>query len=429
MITSTMPLFWTLAALMVTVTLGVLTWPLLRGTRRFEQPDANAASLAVLRDQKRMLDAEYAAGSIGEVERDAAIDELAHRLDRETGGDISVEMGEQSRAGRVETSASPRHRWLPLTLVAVIVPVAAFLLYHRLGNPAAIDATAGAPGHNVTEVQIVTMVETLANRMQQHPEDADGWLLLARSYQALDRFPESANAYARAAALIKNDANLLADYADVLAMAHDRTLAGEPIALIERALAIDPRQRKALALAATAALEARDIPASLVYWRRLAAELPPGSDEVTKVASVIADVERAQRGGAPTSAPAAPEAATKAVARGGVVSGRVDVAGTLASKVTLDDTVFIFARAVDGSRMPLAVLRLKARALPADFVLDDSMAMAAGATLSSAPQVIVEARIAKGGGALPQPGDMFGRSAPIKPGTTDVRIVIDQVVP
>ncbi len=105
------------------------------------------------------------------------------------------------------------------------------------------------------------------------------------------------------------------------------------------------------------------------------------------------------------------------------------MAGTLASKVTLDDTVFVFARAVEGSRMPLAVLRLKARALPADFVLDDSMAMAAGAKLSSAPQVVVEARVSKGGGALPQAGDLFGRSGPVKPGAANVRIVIDQVVP
>ncbi len=307
-----MPIFWTLAALMVAITLAVLTWPLLRGARRVEQPEASDVSLAVLRDHKRVLDTEYAVGSLGEAEHNAAIDELARRLSRETNLDQDAAPRARSAVDPVMALPSPRQRWTALALVAVIIPVAAFLLYQRLGNPAAIDVAQDAPVHNVTEAQIVAMVETLAQRMQQRPEDADGWVLLARSYQTLERFPESADAYAHAVALIGNDANLLADYADVLAMAHGRTLAGEPVALIQRALAIDPHQRKALALAATAALEARDLPASLAYWRRLAAELPAGSDEATRVASVIADVERAQRGGVPGVAPVAPAAGPKA---------------------------------------------------------------------------------------------------------------------
>jgi cytochrome c-type biogenesis protein CcmH len=101
----------------------------------------------------------------------------------------------------------------------------------------------------------------------------------------------------------------------------------------------------------------------------------------------------------------------------------------LASRVALTDTVFIYARAAEGSRMPLAILRVPARELPKDFRLDDSMSMASGAKLSAAPLVVIEARISKSGGALPQSGDVFGRTAPVKPGATDLRIVIDQVVP
>ena len=95
----------------------------------------------------------------------------------------------------------------------------------------------------------------------------------------------------------------------------------------------------------------------------------------------------------------------------------------------MNDTVFIYARAVDGPRMPLAVLRVPAKELPREFALDDSMGMAPGVKLSSAAQVIVEARISKSGNAIPQPGDLFGRSPPLKPGTGGVSITIDQVVP
>ena len=111
------------------------------------------------------------------------------------------------------------------------------------------------------------------------------------------------------------------------------------------------------------------------------------------------------------------------------IVGRVDLEAALASKVALNDTVFIFARAAEGPRMPLAVLRIPAKELPRDFSLDDSMSMAPGVKLSAAPSVIVEARISKSGNALPQSGDLFGRSAPLKPGATGVRITIDQVVP
>jgi cytochrome c-type biogenesis protein CcmH len=280
-------------------------------------------------------------------------------------------------------------------------------------------------------------------RLKQHPEDADGWVLLGRSYQALERFPESADAYAHANALVRDDPNLLADYADVLAMTQNRKLSGKPAELIDRALALDPKHRKALALAATVALEAHDFSSSLAYWRRLSGELPAGSDEARQVADVIAEITAAQREGKP-AAPAnsgarapragepvatAPPPLASSKSGAGAISGRVDIAPALTSKVALSDTVFIYARAAEGPRMPLAVLRIAARELPKDFSLDDSMGMAPGVKLSAAPSVIVEARISKSGNAIPQPGDLFGRSAPLKPGATALRITIDQVVP
>jgi cytochrome c-type biogenesis protein CcmH len=428
-----MPLFWTLAALMIVVTLCVLTWPLLRHGRRRDAPDASSASLAVLRDQKRALDAEYDAGTITATERDAAITELTQRL------------AEENREPPAPPStspapSSPARAWIAASLLIVLVPVAALVLYQRLGSPSAVNLAKATPGHDVTEAQIIAMVDTLAQRLKQHPEDGDGWVLLGRSYQALERFGEAADAYEHAAALIKDDPNLLADYADVLAVVQGRRLAGKPAALVDRALAIDPTHRKALALAATAALEAHDLAASLVYWRRLAAQLPAGSDEVRQVTDVIAEIESAQREGkgtaaasarrAPAAAPAAtPPRSASVKPDTSSISGRVDLAPAFASKVALSDTVFIFARAAEGPRMPLAVLRIPAKDLPRDFVLDDSMAMAPGMKLSSTPAVIVEARVSKSGGAIAQPGDLFGRSAQVKPGTSGLAITIDQVVP
>jgi cytochrome c-type biogenesis protein CcmH len=348
-------------------------------------------------------------------------------------------------ASAAGAAPAPKRAWALALALLLLVPAASFTLYQRLGNPvAAIAATAtgGGAGHEMSERQIAAMVESLAQRLKQRPDDADGWVLLAHSYQALEHFAEAADAYAHADALIPNNASLLADYADALAMAQGRRLDGAPAALIQRALAIDPKHKKALALAATVALETRDLDTSIAYWRRLAAELPAGSEEARQVADVIAEVDAAKREGkgssvAPTerAAATAPPASAPSAARGGTgaagsaIAGRVDLNAALASKVALNDTVFIFARAAEGQRMPLAVLRIPAKELPRDFSLDDSMSMAPGVKLSAAPSVIVEARISKSGNALPQSGDLFGRSAPLKPGATGVRITIDQVVP
>ena len=440
-----MLLFWSIATLLVALTLGMLLWPLLRGHHVAIAPDDDTAAIAVYRDQKRALDAEYAAGTIAPSERDAALAELARRVSEDVAATVQAPPPSPAAAESAAAPA-PKRAWMLALALMLLVPAAAFTLYQRLGNPvAAVAATAadGGPGHEMSERQIAAMVESLAQRLKQRPGDADGWVLLAHSYQALERFADAADAYAHADALIPNNASLLADYADTLAMAQDRRLEGAPAALIQRALAIDPKHKKALALAATAALETRDLDTSIAYWRRLAAELPAGSDEARQVADVIAEVDAAKREGKgnaiapskraaanapPASTPSAPRD-TSTGSAGTAIAGHVDLNAALASKVALNDTVFIFARAAQGPRMPLAVLRIPAKELPRDFSLDDSMSMAPGVKLSAAPSVIVEARISKSGNALPQPGDLFGRSAPLKPGATGVRITIDQVVP
>jgi cytochrome c-type biogenesis protein CcmH len=433
-----MLLFWSVAILLVALTLAMLLWPLLRARNAVAAPGDDAAAIAVYRDQKRTLDAECDAGSITASERDAALSELARRVSEDVPSPPSL----------ADAVPLRKRAWVPAVTLLLLVPAVSFILYQRLGNPAAAMVAAAAGGgaaHEMSERQIATMVDGLAQRLKQHPDDGDGWVLLAHSYQALERFPESADAYAHADALMPNNPALLADYADALAMAQGRRLAGAPAALIQRALAIDPRQKKALALAATVALEARDLDTSIAYWKRLAAEAEPGSDEARQVADVIAEVESAKlegKGGGKTASPSATKSPAPAQAssspapRTGIagsttpsIAGRVDLDAALASRVALNDTVFIFARATEGPRMPLAVLRIPAKELPREFSLDDSMSMAPGVKLSTTPSVIVEARISKSGNALPQPGDLFGRSAPLKPGATGVRITIDQVVP
>ena len=427
-----MLLFASLATLLVVATLALLLVPLLRARRAGEAPGAEAAAAAVYRDQKRALDAEYADGVISAEEREAAMAELAHRL---------AEDVERPRE-RSAPALPRRSAWVLAGVLLVLIPAAAVVLYSRLGKPDAIAMQSEQAAHELNDQQVNALVDTLAERLKTRPDDAEGWALLARSYRALERWNEAAAAYAHATELVPNDASLLADYADVLAMAQGRRLEGRPAALAARALAIDPNHRKALALAATAAMETRDYDGAIALWQRLRAQFPEGSEDAKQVTSFIAEVEDMKRhpdaatqsaaAQSPRAAPAAKRematSATSAAAATAGIAGRVDVAPALASKVALTDTVFIYARPAEGPRMPLAVLRIPAKELPADYRLDDSMGMA-GAKLSTAPTVVVEARISKSGNAIPQPGDLSGKSGPVKPGASGVDVTIDQVVP
>jgi len=411
-----MLLFWFLAAGLLLSALTVLLWPLLRTRRASAVPDADSAAIAVLRDQKRAADEDFASGVITGAEREAVVSDLARRVANEIGA------SPQKAAG----GAMPGRSWPLAIALLVSIPVLAIVLYGRLGDPGAAAVAAAADGgHEMSDPQIAEMIGALERRLQQHPGNAEGWALLARSYYTLGRFPAAAEAYTKALALAPDNPDLLADYADALGMMQGRHLAGKPLALIERALAVDPQHGKALALAATAAMEAHDPSKALTYWRRLAAQLPPGSDDAIQVAAVIAEL-----GGGAADAVKATRAPTPAAgaANAGSISGRVAVSPSLAKQVAPTDTVFIFARASSGPRMPLAAMRIPASELPKEFTLDDAMSMA-GAKLSTANEVIVEARLSHTGNALAQPGDLFGKSAPVKPGATGLRITIDQVVP
>jgi cytochrome c-type biogenesis protein CcmH len=283
-------------------------------------------------------------------------------------------------------------------------------------RPASPQRTASPAAPNSEQHAVAPMVERLAERLRANPEDAAGWAMLGRSYQATGRFAEATAAFAEAAKrTAPDDAQLLADYADALAMKQGRSLAGEPEKLVARALAADPDNLKALALAGTIAFERKDYAGALRHWERMARNAPPGSDAARMAEANVAQARSLAGGGAPAAA--APAAALRGVVR---------LSPQLAGKVAPTDTVFIYARAAEGSRMPLAILRKEARELPVTFALDDSMAMNPQARLSSVQRVIVAARVSKSGQAAPRPGDLEGQSNSVAPTAQRVDVVIDR---
>ncbi|HXZ54077.1 MAG TPA: c-type cytochrome biogenesis protein CcmI [Burkholderiales bacterium] len=398
--------FVVLGLLLVAVALLFVVPPLVR---RVTHPSEtrDAVNAAVYRDQLRELESDLKAGTLAPDQHEKARAEIEARL--------AADLGSAGAAPRSSGGA----RGVALAL-ALAVPVCALVVYLAVGNPRALtrapEEVAAAP-HGMSVQQFETMVGRLAARLRDNPEDAEGWAMLGRSYAVLGRFRESANAYAQAAARVPADAQLLADYADSLAMAQGRTLKGEPEEILKRALAADPNNLKALLLAGTAAFDRNDRAGAVRYWQRALALLPEDSDQARSVRASIAEA-----GGAsgPTRIAKAPQAPG-----GSSVSGMVKLDPRLAGKVAPEDTVFIFARAAEGPRMPLAILRKQVRDLPLRFSLDDSMAMAPQMRISAFPQVVVGARVSKTATATPSPGDLQGQSPVVKVGATNVAVTID----
>ncbi len=401
--------FWVFVALLIMAALAFVLPALLSHGRRSQGAASDATNIAVYRDQMRELDADLAAGTLMREQHDEARRELERRMleDVDPGGNAAP----AAEPGRGTALA-----------VGIAVPLVAALLYFAVGNPRALAPVPAADdSQGVTAQQIENMVGRLAARMKENPDDVKGWVMLGRSYMVLDRFPEAVDAYANAVKRSPPDAQLLVDYADAVAMAQGRRLAGEPERLIAQALKLDPDNVKALMLAGTAAFEKLDFKGAIAHWERILKLVPPDSDTADSIRDGIADARKlAGTKPAPTSKATAPAPAT--------VGGTVRLAPGIAAKAAPDDTVFIFARAVAGPRIPVAVTRKRVRDLPATFKLDDSMAMSPSAKLSDHAQVVIGARVSKSGNPVAQPGDLEGLSAPVNAGASGIIVTIDREV-
>lgn len=436
------------------VLLVAMAWAMLSpaGRPQSKAPaDGGRAHLVILAEQLDGFDRELASGQLDAEQHRIARAELQRRMLEETASAVPDPVRTTP-----SSASSPSSGRKTLLLVGLAIPLFAAGLYAAIGNPGALSAptpalasAANPAGAPVSAEALETMLATLAQRLDKPSNDPardlQGWTLLARSYSSLRRFSQADHAYARAIALAPNDAQLLADRADVLAFVQGEHMAGEPDRLVARALELDPKNVKALALAGSAAFERKDLAAARSYWQQ-ARDLAPAAGDLTAwLERSLIEVGSTSRSGGATAAidgatggaavAAAAEAApagpgTRHAAASSVhIGGRVSLSPTLAAQVEPGDTVFVFARAAEGPRMPLAILRRTVADLPFDFKLDDSMVMSPQMTLSAFPRVVVGARISRSGTALPQPGDLRGESPPTSTGVDDLNLVINAVQP
>ena len=414
-----MIMFSMVAAILVAAALLFIVPPLWR-RRDQHSVQRDRSNLEIYKDQLRELEADLSNGTLSQEQFEQGQLELERRLLEDVTPEANQKLVKDDRG---------EGRGAAIT-VMLLVPLLAVFIYLIRGTPAALspdkitvaEQAGKGPAHAVTAEQINAMVEGLAQRLQNNPQDAEGWRMLGRSYVALGRYQDAIVALDRAVAMIPNDPDLLADYADALAMTSGQTLKGKPMEMVNRALKLDPNHEKSLWLAGTAAYNEGNYSGAIAYWNRLLKQMSPGSKESQQVMSIIAEAQDLADGKTP--APVAQSTAATAK-----VAGVVSLSADLAGKAAPTDTVYIFAKAAQGPPMPLAAFRAQVKDLPIQFNLDDSMAPTPMAHLSDFSQVVVGARISKSGNPMPQSGDLQGLTNVVQVGSSDVQVKIDSVVP
>ena len=399
-----MTIFVVCAVVMTMIALTFIVVPLLRAHRH---ADPNAA-------RQRALDQAWASGVI------SAEEYVSKKANLSTDPTASPQ---RSRSG-----------YVAMLLTMLLVPALAIFAYSQVGTPQALDQAARmAAPDNADGIDMDRAVAGLAAKLEENPEDGKGWALLGRAYQSMQKPQQAMDAFKRARALLPDDPDVMADYAQTLVMVSGKDFSGEPRQLLDRALSIQPDNQRALWLRGIAEYQATEYAASIETWTHLLGLLPAGSTVAASVQAQIADA-RSKAGMPPatatTTVEAAPQAPESSSTNAPKLTISVSIDPSLAAQVEPSMTVFVFARAASGPPMPLAIQRLTVGQLPATITLDDSNGMLPNMKLSDFPQVVIGARISRSGDPIAHSGDWQTFSPPVDVKRKEaIALTIDQSVP
>jgi cytochrome c-type biogenesis protein CcmH len=411
-----MSLFGLGAVLLVLLAVAFIAGPLRRAAVGAPLGDLRrAGNLEAWREARAELELQRQQGRIDAAEQARAQRELDRRLLAET--DAPVHGVNDASGGR-----------RALLLGMLLVPLAAVMLYAALGAHSQVELNAALAALERIEdpagrsTRLVALLPQLEAAARGRDEEGQYRFLLARSYMTLGRYAEAAAYYEALTTEYPQDAGLLAQQAQALYLAGGRVLSPAVQALIDRALAIDPAQITLLGMVGMDRFQAGDFAGAIATWEKLLSQLPADAPDAAVIRDGIAMARARAGGGELVAEHAAQSAGAVAAVQGGDASTapadasglRVAVSIAEGLQVPAEGTVFVFARAVNGPPMPLAVARFAVDELPREVRLDDSMAMAPGMKLSLFDQVTVTARISRSGTVTAAPGDAEGSSGPLQ---------------
>jgi len=414
------------ALALTAVVVLILMWSLLR-TQGSPQPNLAQANQQVYRQQLKDLEKEHAQGGLSPADFDSARTELLGRMLEDT---AQTDAPDAIKPPRTLVSAM---------VLAVFLPVAAMSTYMWLGEVEGLNPAVASAEEKDKHPDLEAMATSLAHKLESDSGNAQRWVMLGRTYRALNQYDKALPAYQKALSLGADD-DIALERAEVLAQHNGGEFKGEPWAVIRQVLAKNARHFSGLLLAGSASYAQGDYKSAIRYWQQARDQLEEGDEEIQGIE--IALNKARDKAGEPvvasksvlasTASPhtaSSSSAAAASVAAGTGVAGRVSVDPALKASMSPSDVVFVYATPTDGQKMPLAILRKTAADLPFDFVLDDSTAMSPDRKLSSQAQVVLKVRISKTGEAMTRAGDWIGVIDAVSVGARNVRLVVNRQAP
>ncbi|MEI6334487.1 MAG: c-type cytochrome biogenesis protein CcmI [Methylococcaceae bacterium] len=392
-------LFLLIVSVLILIAFLLILPPLWR-KRTVQEADLDQRNIAIAQHRLAELQENRVSGGLSQAQYEEQLADLEQALS----DDLEIKSH--------VTSAQSQGRWV-IYVLALGIPLLAGSLYFTLGNYQAISHSAemSVDPEALKLAEINKMVGGLAEKMKANPDDAKGWLMLGRSYKALDQFPKAVDAFANAYRLLGDQAEVMLLYADAIAYANDKNLAGKPSELVFKALALEPDNMNALWLGGMAKVQQGDPATAIKLWKKLATLLPPNSEALQEIQDLLAKIDSTDAKIDSTDAinrVSTPESTQSTDVAGVAVEVQVSLAPELLKATSPGDTVFVYAQALSGPKMPLAIVRKQVSDLPLSVSLNDTMAMMPTMKLSNFSQVKLLARISKSGNAMSQPGDLIG---------------------
>ena len=381
-------IFWITVIALLLLALAFLLIPIIRGASKTSADQRQAQNIQIAREKKQQLQQQLERGEINQADYDLSYVDLQNSL--------ALELDQSEQA-----DTQPRGQWMAMVLL-VLIPVVSVSLYLHYGEYRVVEnpeiAVARSQQPAAAQMSLEEMIVTVKNRLRDNPDDAAGWFALGRAMMAGRQFDQAVSAFQRAHDLVDDDAGLMFALADALAMQKNGNLLGEPEALIKRGLELAPFYPNGLWLAGMAAEQRKEYGAAHQYWTRLLPMIQDDPKSANEVRSLLAMLEKRE-----------PQLATKSDNSPGQAQLllRVDISPELKQRAKPEDAVFVYAKAMNGPPMPLAVRKLRLQDLPLSLTLSDDDAMMPSMKLSAFDQVLVGARVSFSGNPVAQAGDFF----------------------
>jgi cytochrome c-type biogenesis protein CcmH len=416
-----MTTFWIIVAALILAALAMLAPSLLRSRQRLSS-DRNQQNVIIAQERLSELEADLSNGVLTAEQFDQAKIELEQALLLDLGDEGESEGEAPKSAGR-----------LALVALVIAVPSLTLSLYNYLGQPQLASTQQVAHQNGVPEGEMPSveeMIDALVARLKENPEDAEGWFLLGRTYMVLKQYPKAVTAYETVYKLVGDEPGVILALADALAMAQDGDMGGRVAELVRKAVQIAPDSATALWLGGMVEEQQGNFTQAVMLWRKLQAMVTDDKEAYDRVSQLIAAAERKSGSSSAAAGEVLESSQVQSMDGQASIRVRISLSPGLQALVGSDEILFVYARPMEGPKMPLAASRHKAGELPLEVTLSDADAMMPQMRLSNFAEVLVGARISRTGNAIAESGDLKGEVASVSvSGSGTVEVVIDTLVP